>query len=246
MMNCLECRRELLIDPRNETVDLISHINSCRQCSQEREKLLTLENTLESSFNFEVPEGLEDRVLEISQDENKPGKIRSERSGPFGGRIWQMAASIILGVGLVVYLGLNQFSPVNNAYALEAAVINHITDEIHQLHGSHDVSEKKFGNIMTAINTRTRDDIGKLNYASKCQIRKNAGAHLITNGESGPVTILVMPGEHIDKDINITSSRFDGAIYSTDYGSLAVVGEKGEQISPIAEKMLQNIVPASS
>ena len=246
MMNCLECRRELLIDPRNETVDLLTHINSCQQCSQEREKLLALENALESSFSFDVPEGLEDRVLEISQNENKPGKTRRERSGPLGGHIWQMAASVILAIGLVVYLGLNQFSPVNNAYALEVAVINHITDEIQELHGNHDVSEKNLGTIMTAINTKTRDDIGKINYASKCQIRKNAGAHLIANGESGPVTVLVMPGEHIDKDINITSNRFDGAIYSTDYGSLAVVGEKGEQISPIAERMLQSIAPASS
>jgi len=241
-MNCLECRRELLIDPRNETAGLISHINNCQPCSHEREQLLALENTLESSFNIDVPEGLEDRVLEYSHDEKKSGKVQS---GPFAGRVWQMAASIILGIGLLVYLGLNQFSPLSNAYALEATVINHITDELQYLHGSNDISEKKLGNIMTAINTRAMSDIGKLNYASKCQIRKNAGAHLITKGKSGPVTVLVMPGEHIDKEIKITSSRFDGAIYSTAYGSLAIVGEKGEYIPPIAEKMLQNIVPAS-
>jgi hypothetical protein len=246
MMNCLECRREMLIDPRNETVDLISHINDCRQCRQEREKLLTLENTLENSFNFDVPEGLADRVLEISQYENNADKTQRKSSGLFGGHIWQMAASVVLGVGLAVYLGLNQFSPLNNAYALEVAVINHITDEIQELHGNQDVDEEKIGNIMTAINTKTMKDIGKINYASKCQIRKSAGAHLITNGENGPVTVLVMPGEHIDKDINITSKRFDGAIYSTDYGSLAVVGEKGEQLLPIAKRMLQRIAAASS
>jgi len=242
-MNCLECRRELLIDPRNETVDLISHINSCQPCSHEREQLLALENALESSLDFAIPEGLEDRVIAISRDESKTNKTRS---GPFGRRVWQMAASIILGIGLVVYLGLNQYSPLSNAYALENTVINHITDELNQLHGSHDISQKKLGNIMLSINTQAKDNIGKINYASNCQIRKNAGAHLIVNGESGPVTVLVMPGEHIDKDINIRSSRFDGAIYSTVYGSLAVVGEKGEHIPPIAEKMLQNIVPAGS
>lgn len=241
-MNCLECRRQLLINPRNETADLISHINNCQPCSHEREQLLALENALESSLNIDAPEGLEERVLEIGRDENKS---RNGRSGTFGGRVWQMAASIILGIGLVVYLGLNQFSPLNNAYALEVTVINHITDELQYLHGSHDISEENLGNIMTAINTRAMSNIGKLNYASKCQIRKNAGAHLITNGKSGPVTVLVMPGEHIDREINIRSSRFDGAIYSTAYGSLAIVGEKGEHIPPIAEKMLQNIVPAS-
>ncbi|MFW2439606.1 MAG: DUF3379 family protein [Arenicellales bacterium] len=99
---------------------------------------------------------------------------------------------------------------------------------------------------MSTIDTQAKDNIGKLNYANNCQIRKNTGAHLIVNGENGPVTVLVMPGEHIDEDINITPRRFDVAIYSTVYGSLAVVGEKGEQIPPIAEKMLLNIVPASS
>ncbi|MEA1889788.1 MAG: DUF3379 family protein, partial [Pseudomonadota bacterium] len=208
----------------------------------EQEQLLALEHALESSFDMAVPEGFEDRLLAISRNEKESGK---GRSGPFAGRIWQMAASIMLVIGLVVYLGLNQYSPLNNAYALEVTVINHITDELNQLHGSHDVSHNKLSKIMAAINTQTRGDIGKLNYASKCQIRKNAGAHLIVNGESGPVTVLVMPGEYIDRDINIRSGRFDGAIYPTGYGSLAVVGEKGEYIPPIAEKMLQGIVATS-
>jgi hypothetical protein len=242
-MNCLECRRELLVDPRNDSVDLISHIDNCEACSRERGKLLALENNLESCLDYAVPAGLEDRLLEISRDVSS-----SSRSGssPSSGRVWQMAASLVLGIGLVVYLGLNQLNPLSNAYALEMTVMNHINDEVHKLHVSNEVSEQTLDNIMTAIKTRASGDIGNVNSASKCHIRKQAGAHLIVNGKKGPVTVLVMPGEHIDKDVSISSKRFDGAIYPTDYGSLAVVGEKGEQIPPIAEKMLQNIVPASS
>ena len=242
-MNCLECRRELMIDPRNETVDLVTHVNICPACSKEREKLLALEDALESSLNVNVPAGLESRVLESIRDENYTNK---SRSGPFGGHVWQMAACLFLAIGLVVYLGLNQYNPIRNAHALEVAVLNHITDESHQLHGSNDINQDAYGNIMTAINTQTTGDIGKVNFASKCQIRKNAGAHLITSGEKGPVTVLVMPGEHIDSNVKISSSRFDGTIYSTVYGSLAVVGEKGEHILPIADRMLQHIVPANS
>ena len=242
-MNCLECRRELMIDPRNETVDLITHVNICPACSKEREKLLALEHALESSLNVNVPAGLESRVLEISRDENFTVK---SSSSPFGGHVWQMAAGLFLAIGLVVYLGFNQHYPINNAHALEVAVLNHIADERHQLHGSNEINQDTYGNIMTAISTQTTGDIGQVNFASKCQIRKNAGAHLITSGEKGPVTVLVMPGEHIDKNVKISSSRFDGTIYSTVYGSLAVVGEKGEHILPIADRMLQHIVPANS
>lgn len=242
-MNCLECRRELLIDPRNDTVDLIAHVNICPACSKEREKLLALEDALESSMKVNVPEGLANRVLEISRDEHYTNK---SGSSPFGGHVWQMAAGLFLAIGLVVYLGLNQYYPIRNAHALEVAVLNHIADERHQLHGSNEINQDTYGNIMTAISTQTTGDIGKVNFASKCQIRKNAGAHLITSGNKGPVTVLVMPGEHIDRNVKISSSRFDGTIYSTVYGSLAVVGEKGEQILPIADRMLQHIVPANS
>lgn len=242
-MNCLDCRRELLIDPRNESADLITHIKHCKPCRHEREQLLALENTLESSLDYSVPEGLEDRILEISRDENQTGKARS---GPFGGHVWQMAAGVMLGIGLAVYLGLNQYYPLNNASALEVTVLNHITDELNHLHETHDISQQQLGSVMTAINTHATEDIGKLNYAGKCQIRKNAGAHLIVNGEKGPVTVLVMPGEHIGKNMNIESARFDGTIYPTAYGSLAVVGEKGEHIPTIAERMLESILPASS
>ena len=242
-MNCLECRRELLIDPRNDTADLIAHVNICPACSKEREKLLALEDALESSMKVNVPEGLANRVLEISRDEHYTNK---SGSSPFGGHVWQMAAGLFLAIGLVVYLGLNQYYPIRNAHALEVAVLNHIADERHQLHGSNEINQDTYSNIMTAISTQTTGDIGKVNFASKCQIRKNAGAHLITSGNKGPVTVLVMPGEHIDRNVKISSSRFDGTIYSTVYGSLAVVGEKGEQILPIADRMLQHIVPANS
>ena len=83
-MNCLECRRELSIDPRNDTVDLITHVNICPACSKEREKLLAFEDALESSLNVNVPAGLENRVLEISRDENNTSQ---SRSGSSGGRV---------------------------------------------------------------------------------------------------------------------------------------------------------------
>ena len=102
-MNCLECRRELLIDPRNDTVDLIAHVNICPACSKEREKLLALEDALESSMKVNVPEGLANRVLEISRDENN-----KSRSGSFGGHVWQMAAGLFLALGLVVQAGVIQ------------------------------------------------------------------------------------------------------------------------------------------
>jgi len=241
-MNCLECRRELLVDPRNEAVDLISHINHCQPCSNERAQLLALENTLENSFDYNVPAGLENRVLNACSEESNSKPSRSRR---FTGHAWQMAAGIVLAIGLVVYLGINQHYPMNNAYALEVTVLNHINDELHQLHTSEDISGDKLVNIMTAINTQANKDIGSIKYARNCQIRKNIGAHLVTSGEIGPVTILVMPGEHIDKNVHITTGRFEGAIYSTDYGSLAVVGEKGEHIPPIANKMLQGITPVN-
>ena len=242
-MNCLDCRRELLVDPRSDSPDLTRHISHCKSCRQEQQRLLALDDALDAALAYPVPDGLADRIIDISRDEINTGRNRKK---PFSNRVWQIAAGAMLGIGLATYLGLHQDNPLNTADALETTVLNHITDEINHLYETHDISAEKLDNIMTAINTQAGDGIGKLNYAGKCQIRKNTGAHLIVNGDRGPVTVLVMPGEHIEKNMGIKSDRFDGMIYPTGYGSIAVVGEKHEHIPVIAERMLANISPASS
>ena len=242
-MNCLDCRRELLVDPRSESAELTTHIKHCNTCRQEQQRLLDLDDALDKALAYPVPGGLADRIIDTTRDEaDNQSASKQVRSG----RIWQMAAGIMLGIGLAMYLGLHHYNPLNTAGALDTTVLNHITDEINHLYETHDISNEKLDTIMTAINTRASDGIGKLNYAGKCQIRKNVGAHLIVNGEKGPVTVLVMPGEHIDGNMDVKSERFDGMIYPTGYGSIAVVGEKDEQIPVIAERMLSSITPANS
>ena len=64
----------------------------------------------------------------------------------------------------------------------------------------------------------------------------------VVPGRQGPVTVLIMPGEHRMKREQVSSFRFSGVIVPTDYGSMAVVGERLESVEHIVDKMKQAIV----
>ncbi|MEA3274619.1 MAG: DUF3379 family protein [Pseudomonadota bacterium] len=76
-----------------------------------------------------------------------------------------------------------------------------------------------------------------MSYAARCNIRRQEGVHLVLPGDKGAVTLLFMPNEHLPDSRSVSSAHLDGVIVPTSYGSLAVVGEKSESVSPILKRI---------
>jgi hypothetical protein len=53
----------------------------------------------------------------------------------------------------------------------------------------------------------------------------------------GPVTVFFMPGEMADTTMPVASARFNGQIVPTRWGSIAVVGEAGEAVDGLGERL---------
>lgn len=73
----------------------------------------------------------------------------------------------------------------------------------------------------------------QLTYAGTCNTRKHKGSHFLVKGKQGKVTVLIMPGEHISKTKVVAGKRFSGMNYPTAYGSMAVIGEQGEDLDQL-------------
>ena len=56
-------------------------------------------------------------------------------------------------------------------------------------------------------------------------------------GRMGPVTVFFMPGEMADTMMPVASARFNGEIIATHWGSIAVVGEAGESVDGLGERL---------
>lgn len=68
-------------------------------------------------------------------------------------------------------------------------------------------------------------------------MRKRNGVHLVLSGEQGPITAFFMPGEHVEETIPVKSERFQGTITPTGWGSVAVVGEHGENLQDMTARL---------
>lgn len=71
-------------------------------------------------------------------------------------------------------------------------------------------------------------------YARLCPFRGETVAHLVVQGEAGPVTVLLLPHEKVDHPVPVDEDGFVGTIAPLEGGgSIAVIGEPGEALAEI-------------
>ena len=236
MMNCLEFRRLLLIEPCSSDDDFIAHRASCVECNHEAGRSAQLEKQLHTALSVDPPEGLRERILLAhALGHNKPRRINLPP--------WlTIAASLLLVIGLVGGLGYHWVDTLFGASDLEVAVLNHVNDELDHLHEDHNLQTADLEVLLAPFGARLKNALGRVNYAGRCNIRKHSGIHLVVPGQQGPITILLMPDEHVDHQQAIRSSRFNGVIVPTPYGSMAVIGEKGEVLDSVVDTVAEKII----
>ena len=225
-MNCLEFRRSIMIEPGTQDTDVLAHVGGCKACSAFMHEQHAFEKDLRNAAMTPVPEQLASRIL-LHQRTNVNRQMARQR------RWYAVAASIVLGVAVIIGVE-QQITPVS----VEQLVIAHINDEPQHLKDQLNVEQAEFDKVLADIGLKVSSSVGRVNYAGGCNIRnKEKGAHLVLQGNKGPVTVLFMPGETVATRTPIHDERFRGVIFPARYGSVAVVGEKGELIEAVEQKI---------
>ena len=78
---------------------------------------------------------------------------------------------------------------------------------------------------------------GKVTYAHTCWLRGHWVPHLLVQTSSGPVTVIVMPDEHIKGRTSFHDSGYDGVIVPAQRGSIAVLAQGTADIADVAKQM---------
>ena len=89
---------------------------------------------------------------------------------------------------------------------------------------------------------RARDDPVRGQFAAHaglCPVRGELAAHLVVAGEHGPVAVLVMPAAAVTRAEHVADEWFQGEIVPLAHGSVAVIGEHGENLGELAARVQQ-------
>jgi hypothetical protein len=223
-MNCIAFRRALSVRPGSEDPAVLAHRRACAECEAFARRQAAFERALGDAVRIPVPEGLASRVL-VAHGVGLEGVRRVRR------RRLRLAFVASAAFGLLVsWLG-------SKPEPLDRAVVTHIDRERSHLVDRWDLSPDQVNQVLAPLGISVAAGVGPVHYAGTCPIRKHLGAHLVLEGEKGPVTVLLMPGEPVPRRLMVHDGEFEGIIVPAGDGSVAIVGQPGERLDGIERRV---------
>lgn len=224
-MNCLECRRLTLIDPRDDNPARATHIDGCPACAAFARKMLEQDELIREAARVEVPEGLAARVLL-----NRSLRSASRRPSP---RVWvALAATVLLAVALTPALIDSMFYK-----PFEQEIVAHMSrhDVLTGFEHQHVSSPQRIEEVLISANTAMPGEIGNILYASTCVVDGETMAHLLVENGDDEFVVFVMPQRTVVERA-FTLDDWSGQFVTAGNRSVAVINRNGAGLDRAADR----------
>jgi hypothetical protein len=225
-VDCDEFKHRLMTDPTDADPEFRAHAGRCADCAREAEQALAFEEQLRRALSAEAG----------------TAPIQRPRGGH--GR-WMLLGLLPLAAALLWWaLHLRPIDGVGQT--LGALAIEHVQAEQHLLDtasvepvsvGAADLLLKNLGLGRSLVFSSAPT----LRHVGRCRIGPRDGAHLVMDGERGPVTALVMPSAGLAYPNGASATarrdRFDALILPDGEDAVVLIGEHGEPLGRTASAL---------
>ena len=107
-----------------------------------------------------------------------------------------VAATLVL----AAFVGIRMYGSNVTYPSLADEIVAHLDHEPYALRVTDEpVDERRLAKVVPANLAHMNHDAGLITYAQTCVINGRKIPHLVIQGEQGPVTILLLPDEAIDR-----------------------------------------------
>lgn len=233
-MKCDEYREAITAEPSGQIAELGTHASNCTACRRFRRGIQAFDALIAAALAIDVPPM---RIPELPRVYLTAtagiGDVRPAWSGRIRTPSWiAFAAALAVAAVLVTRF----LTPELASPSLAAQVIAHMDHEQHSRQvTSVEVSREALGGVLDA-QVLTMDAGGSLvTYARHCVINNKTVPHLVIQGAQGPITLILLPQEAVDSAILLSTESSHGVIVPVGSGSIAIIGERAEQLREIDE-----------
>ncbi len=232
-MDDLEFRRAMLADPKcDEPLVLEAMANDAKKRAFCHELKQLNQQMIEAS-QIKVPDGLAHRLLlRQSMAEHKQRRSRNKYIQ------LAMAASIafVFGVSFVFWQQSNVLSLSENAIA-------HVLQEgDYALGANEDISIQQVNLKLARFGGELTAQVGQIYYANFCDFNNVKSLHLVMQGESGKVSVFIVPHEQPYKTDNLTEGKWTSQSFDFSRASLVLVSERPSDLVPIKDKLTKSLI----
>ena len=245
-MKCLEFRRLCLSEPGSRDDGYLRHREECDDCARYADTVDVVDGKLEEAMRIPVPDDLVNRIRlrQVIQDEQSGGGFRPMKVA--------LVAGVILAVTLGTLFGYQLHETNQYIRQLAASAVDHTRME---RQGNHFVAEHKdpkrqrarFKQVLAAFGGNVMDDeldaLGEILHVQVCALDSINGpvAHAVIQGEQGEITVYYVFGRSLRGPENFDQGQFKGMLVPTGQGNMAILGDPGEQLVAVADKLEQAV-----
>ncbi|OBU18742.1 hypothetical protein AYY19_02430 [Photobacterium aquimaris] len=237
-MDDLEFRRRLLADPNDNDPDLIKTKNQSTANRHFSNELQQLDQQLKQALNVEIPTNLADRILFHQSGQAQPPKqSHYKRYISYG-----LAASVMFMVGVMVgqQHPFSSVSPTQHVYtpaSMSSIALQHVNAEAQFVNQTDEaVTLQQVNAKLKPFGTSMNQLPGHIYYLNYCGFDGNRALHMVVGTDKGKMTVFIVP-QTSTKMATDSDSTNQSLLLPLQDSSLIVVGDKGEKLMPIAEKL---------
>ncbi len=225
-MNCLEFRRRSLAEPACQDGAVLCHKRDCTRCAEFSFSVAQLDRGLSEALQIEVPSNLASRII-LRQSLNVDRTRQSRKT-----RLYALAASILLAVGLA-----SGWYMATRLPPLDRSVIARINEVPASRVAAQQVPYDRLVRVLQTLGAELKGSLGQVSYASIYYMRELRCGQLVLAGLKGPVNVLLMPGVYVENRRPLRSKKLNGVIVPTVNGSIAIIGERGEALDDMEQRL---------
>jgi hypothetical protein len=229
-LNCINVQRALQCDPRHIDPPIQQHLQNCHRCAQFAHEISSFDAHIHAGLNINVPEQLAEKILLAKgvQENRQQKKFSHWLKGAAAG-VTLLAGSI----GSYLYL--------STPLLIEEIALTHVRDELHHLGDRKNIQLAQLNNMLKPLQMKMAQSSYTINYAGSCKIRNSQGIHIVLQGERSPVTLLIMPDEHIHTRKTVEDKTFKGIVVPLKKGSVAIITDKQEALDAYEKQLVEQL-----
>jgi hypothetical protein len=224
-MDCTTFRERIGADPAECDEGAAAHERQCPACAAYARRVRAAESLIAQALRFDV------------------GAPRQAESGPASAqrrRDWATASVAVAAASIAamaVWLGVS-ITPSDDPAVLAAEVLDHWRHEPYSwVRSDTPVDENVLAAVLANHASVDRVGMSVISYARSCLINGHWVPHLVVQGETGPVMVLLLSRESLAEamPLDLAAEGLRGLILPLGEGSVAILGDDGEDLQSVQE-----------
>ncbi len=190
-----------------------------------------------------APEGLQNKLLAIADEEVVTANA-ARNTAAANDSFWRRALPVAACMALLLGLAWRYQPPQETPLTQE--ILRHVYAEERFLGSTDHISlaevNSRMGTVIKArLDSSPATNAMDVRFSKDCWIAKQAAMHLIISGDTGPVSVMMIPSRMVDKETRFSDDRFTGTITPMGNGALVVLGNRQEPVGKYSSMVQNNL-----